>query len=176
MKRVMVIGCPGSGKSTFSIALAKLTGLPLCHLDLLNWNPDRTNVDKAVFGERLEAVLKTDRWIIDGNYGGSMEKRMQRCDTIFFLDYPTEVCLDGIRSRRGKKRPDMPFDEPLDEEADTEFIEFITDYNSVSRPKVLMLLEKYAMRNIVVFRSRDDSNEYLKNFTSENSADHMVTK
>jgi len=162
MKRVMVIGCPGSGKSTFSIALAELTALPLCHLDMLNWRSDRTTVDKTVFNARLDEVLKNDKWLIDGNYGASMEKRMMLCDTVFFLDYPTEVCLDGIRSRRGKARPDMPFTDSLDEEADEEFIDFIKSYNETSRPKVFALLEKYNDRNIVIFHSRMESDEFLE--------------
>ena len=103
-----MIGCPGSGKSTFSRELQEITGLPLHHLDLLYWNSDRTIVAKEVFLERLRAVLKEPCWIIDGNYASSMELRLQRADTVFFLDYPTELCLTGVEDRRGKPRPDLP--------------------------------------------------------------------
>ena len=109
MKRIMVIGCPGSGKSTFSGKLHKLTGIPLFHLDLMNWNSDRTCVDKAVFLERLSNTIQKDEWIIDGNYGSTMELRLKACDTVVFLDYPLNVCLDGIKERRGKARTDMPW-------------------------------------------------------------------
>ena len=112
----MVIGCPGSGKSTFSRTLHKLTGIPLCHLDLLYWNSDRTTVDKAVFRERLSNTIQMDEWIIDGNYGSTIELRLQACDTVIFLDYPLNVCLDGIKERRGKARTDMPWIENEDEE------------------------------------------------------------
>jgi len=163
----MIIGCPGSGKSTFARELHRLTSLPLCHLDLLNRNPDRTTVEKPVFIERLKAVISTDEWIIDGNYGGSLEMRFEKCDTVFFLDYPVEVCLGGIMSRKGKPRPDMPFVNALDEENDAEFIEFIRSYNESSRPKVMSLLEKYSDRNIVIFTSRTQSDDYLENLRAE---------
>ncbi len=100
MKKVIVIGCPGSGKSTFSRALHDITGLPLIHLDMLYWNADKTTVDRPVFRVRLSETMQQSEWIIDGNYGSTMELRMQACDTIILLDYPTEVCLDGVRQLR----------------------------------------------------------------------------
>lgn len=140
----MVIGCPGSGKSTFSRTLHKLTGIPLFHLDMMYWNSDRTTVDKAVFREQLSNTLQKDEWIIDGNYGSTMELRLQACDTVIFLDYSLNVCLDGIKERRGKARTDMPW---IENEEDAEFIEFIKNYNSQSRPKVMELLDKYSQKD-----------------------------
>lgn len=49
-----------------------------------------------------------DEWIIDGNYGSTIELRLQACDTVVFLDYSTNICLDGIKKRRGKPRTDIP--------------------------------------------------------------------
>lgn len=161
MKKVIVIGCPGSGKSSFSRALHDVTGIPLYHLDMMYWNADRTVVEKSVFRERLSDTLQKDEWIIDGNYGSTMEMRMQACDTVIFLDYPLEVCLEGIKSRRGKERTDMPWIEAEDEE-DAEFIEFIKSYNSESRPKVMELLERYKDKNIVIFRNRGEGSEFLR--------------
>ena len=100
MKKVMVIGCPGSGKSTFSRALHDKTNIPLYYLDMLFWNADKTTVEKSVFLERLTAVIEKDEWIVDGNFSSTMEMRMAKCDTVIFLDYPTEVCLSGIRGCR----------------------------------------------------------------------------
>lgn len=160
MNKVIVIGCPGSGKSTFSRALQNLTGLPLYHLDLLYWNSDRTTVSKEVFCERLLNVLMLDNWIIDGNYGSTMEMRMAECDTVFFLDYPLEVCINGVRERKGKTRSDMPW---IETEDDEEFLEFIKNYNTQSRPKVFELLEKYKEKNIVIFKNREEADDYIKN-------------
>ncbi len=158
MQRIIIIGCPGSGKSRLSRALHNKTGIPLYHLDMMYWNADKTTVEKSVFLERLSAVLKKDEWIIDGNYGSTMELRMAACDTVIFLDYPLEVCLDGVKERRGKPRSDMPW---IETEEDAEFIEFIKSYNEQQKPKVLELLEKYSDKNIVIFKSREEADAFL---------------
>ena len=159
MKKVIVIGCPGSGKSTFAKALHSKTNLPLYHLDMLYWNPNKTTVSKDVFIKRLTEVLKKEEWIIDGNYASTMEMRMKECDTVFFLDFPLEVCLDGIKERKGKKRTDMPW---IETEDDIEFIEFIKKYNEESKPLVLDLFEKHSDKRIVIFHSRAKADEYIE--------------
>lgn len=161
MQKIMVIGCPGSGKSTLSRALHEITGLLVYHLDMLNWNADRTTVEKEVFRTRLAEVIAKDSWIMDGNYASTLELRMQACDTVFFLDYPLEVCMKGIMERRGKERPDMPWVEPVDE-VDEEFIEFVKNYNSENRPAVMALLEKFADRDIFIFKSRSEADDFLR--------------
>ena len=109
MQKVIIIGCPGSGKSTFGRKLCKALGLTLYHLDMLYWNKDGTTVNREFFDEQLLKVMKEPSWIIDGNYLRTMEMRLKECDTVFFLDYPAEVCLDGIQERKGQKRSDMPW-------------------------------------------------------------------
>lgn len=84
----------------------KLTGIPLYHLDMLYWNEDKTKVPREEFIKELDSIIDKDRWIFDGNYGSSMEKRIAACDTVIFLDYPTDVCVSGIMERRGKVRGD----------------------------------------------------------------------
>ena len=164
MKRVMIIGCPGSGKSTFARALAEKTGLPLVYLDMLYWNPDRTTVPKTVFRERLVTAIAEEEWIIDGNYGSTIELRLAACDTVFFLDYPLETCLDGVRRRKGKERPDMPW---VEYGEDAEFISFIESYRTESRPQVMELLSRYPEKNVVIFRSREEGNAFLRTLFTE---------
>ena len=160
MKRVIVIGCPGSGKSTLSKRLSVLTGIPLYHLDMMYGNADKTTVEKAVFLERLTLALKEEEWIIDGNYSSTMEMRMAVCDTVIFLDYPTDVCLDGIRARSGKARSDIPW---VENEDDAEFIEFIKAFNEKERPKVIALIAKHHDKSIIILKSREESEAFLKN-------------
>ena len=158
MKKIIVIGCPGSGKSTFSKALHGRTGIPLFHLDMMYWNSDKTTVERTVFLERLDSVLGGKEWIVDGNYASTMEQRIEKCDTVFFLDYPTESCLAGIKERQGKERTDMPW---VESESDSEFIEFIKNFNEQQRPRILELLKKHSDKNIIIFSSREEFNRFL---------------
>ncbi len=161
MERVIIIGCPGSGKSTFARKLQSYTGLPLIYLDMLFWNQDKTTVSREEFDKRLEAVLKTECWIIDGNYSRTLEARLKNCDTVFFLDLPTEVCLAGVKERMGKPRPDMPW---VETEQDSEFIEYIKDFAVTHRPKILSLLEKCDDKSVFVLHSHEEINNYLSNY------------
>ncbi len=159
-RRAMVIGCPGSGKSTFSRALHRITGLPLHHLDMLNWNQDGTTVPKDVFIQRLQDVLVQDAWIIDGNYLSTMALRLAACDRVFFLDYPVDICLQGIQDRKGQPRPDTPWVEPVDHE-DAAFMSFIREFPDITRPKVLALLQGHADKQIITLHSREEAEDYL---------------
>ena len=159
MKKVIVIGCCGSGKSTFARHLHACTRIPLFHLDQLNWNADKTTVEKTVFLKRVKEVIEKDTWIIDGNYGSSMEMRMQACDTVFFLDYPVDICIQGIYDRVGKARTDMPW---IEDEVDEDLIEFVKNYEKEDRPEVLNLLSKYKEKDIHIFHTRKEANAYLE--------------
>ena len=159
MKKIIVIGCPGSGKSTFSRALQKRTNLPLFYLDMLFWKADKTTVSREEFDERLGEIMQQDRWIIDGNYGRTLELRLKECDTVFFFDLPVDVCLQGARSRIGKTREDMPW---VEQELDEDFHRWILDFPKRELPHIYDLLEQYQNKHIVVFHSHEQVNEYLQ--------------
>lgn len=158
MRRVMVIGCPGSGKSTFARRLQARTGLPLIYLDRLNWNADRTTVPREVLDARLAEAVAGDRWIIDGNYQRTLGMRLDACDTVFFLDYPTEVCLAGVRARRGQPRPDIPW---VETEEDAEFMDFIRTFAEMRRPQLLAALAAHPQVRVITFHSRDEAEAWL---------------
>ena len=160
MERIMVIGSPGAGKSTFSRKLRDVTGLPLYYLDTIWHKPDRTNISREEFDEILMEIVKEDRWIIDGNYQRTLKKRLERCDTVFFLDYPVEVCLEGAAARIGKKREDLPW---LETELDEEFRQYIIDFSRDQLPEIYSLLEEYKKdRDILIFHTREAANIYLR--------------
>lgn len=161
MKKIIVIGCPGAGKSTFSRRLRDLTGLPLYYLDMIWHKPDRTNVTREEFDERLLEIIKKDEWIIDGNYNRTLEIRMRYCDTVFLLDFPTELCLEGARSRIGKKREEMPW---VEEELDEEFKNWITTFSDEKLPYIYELLSKYSDKNIIIFKTRSEIEEYFSSY------------
>lgn len=159
-KRIMIIGSPGAGKSTFARKLRGITELPLYYLDTIWHKPDRTNISKEEFDERLKEIVKEDRWIIDGNYQRTLKIRLERCDTVFFLDYPLEICLKGAEGRIGKRREDLPW---LETEFDEEFRQYIVDFSKDQLPEIYRLLEEYKKdRNIVIFHTREEANAYLK--------------
>ena len=162
MQKIIVIGCPGSGKSRFSKQLHEVTKIPLFHLDMMFWNADKTTVEKEAFLSRLNNALSEEEWIIDGNYQSTMNLRINKCDTVFFLDYPIEVCLDGIKERKGKPGSDIPWVETEDDE---EFLQFIKNFNLQNRPQILSLLEKHKDKQIFIFRNRKDADEFLKALT-----------
>lgn len=162
MKKVIVIGCPGSGKTTFAEKLNKQTGLPLYYLDAIWHKPDKTHIPREEFDQRISEIFATDEWIIDGNYNRTIEMRLRECDTVFLFDLPTEVCLQGATERIGKGRYDLPW---LEKELDAEFESFIKDFAKSSLPQIYELIEKYkADKNTVIFKSRAEADEYLKIF------------
>ena len=151
MFKVIVIGSPGAGKSTFARKLRDLTGLPLYYLDMLWHRPDQTNISKEAFDTRLGEMLKTDKWIIDGNYLRTLEMRLRECDTVFLMDYPLEVCISGAESRIGKQREDLPW---IESEFDEEFKQWIIDFPQNQLPQIYELLSQYReSSNIIIFRS-----------------------
>ena len=155
MKKIIVIGCPGAGKSTFSRALADVTGIELYHLDLIWHKPDRTNIPRDEFDAKLNDIMAKESWIIDGNYGRTLEMRLKKCDTVFLLDFPLEVCLTGAMSRVGKKRDDMPW---IEEELSDDFKQWIMDFPEKQLPMIHDLLDKYGEnKNVVVLKSRQQA-------------------
>lgn len=159
--KIIVIGCPGAGKSTFSQKLSSINNLPLYHLDMLYHNSDGTHISKEELEEKLKEIFKNDNWIIDGNYQRTLEMRMEECDTIILLDYPIEVCLAGAESRIGTKRDDLPW---VEDKLDEEFKNSILNFSKEKLPQIYLLLEKYKNnKKIMVFKSREEAEEYLEN-------------
>lgn len=162
MERIIIIGCPGSGKSTFARRLRDVTRLPLYYLDLIWHNADRTTVSKDFFDKQLIQIMENPRWIIDGNFCRTLEMRLEKCDTVFLLDYDLDVCLLGVESRIGKKREDMPW---IEEEFDKDFKEYIMGFKSDRLPSIYESLKKYQKKvKVYIFKNRDETEEFLDNY------------
>lgn len=164
MQRVIVIGSGGAGKSFFSRQLADVTGLPLHHLDSLYWQPGWKEPGHAEWHASLQALLSRPAWILDGNFGGSLEARIAASDTVIFIDTPAWVCLWRVVVRRirhhGQSRPDMAAG--CHERLDPGFIGWILGYRFQRRPAILRRLD--ALRHekqVVVIRSGAQAREFL---------------
>lgn len=159
MKKIIVIGSPGAGKSVFSKKLKNITNIPLYHIDMLYHKKDGTHITKEELEEKLKQIFKTDEWIIDGNYQKTLELRIRECDTIFLLDFPTQVCLDGAKSRIGKKRDDLPW---IEEKMDENFEKCIVNFTTDKLPKIYELLDKYKENHSVfIFKSRYEADKCI---------------
>ena len=160
MKKAIVIGCPGSGKTTFAEKLAKSTALPLYYLDAIWHKPDRTHISREDFDARLSEIFAEDSWIIDGNYSRTLEVRLKECDTVFLFDLTVEECLWGATERLGKGRYDMPW---IDTELDPRLKEEIEAFPQKNLPMIYDLLEKHKKnKSIVIFKTRAQADKYLK--------------
>lgn len=166
MRRVLVIGCGGSGKSTFSARLARETGLELIHLDALYWRAGWIESPKDDWTRTVDALIARDHWVMDGNYGGTLERRLAACDTVVFLDLPRLVCLLRVIKRRlqfpRSARPDMHPGCP--ERLSWQFLTWIWTYPTQRRPPILARLA--ALRpdqRAIVLRSDDETHDFFRN-------------
>jgi len=165
-KRIMIIGSGGSGKSTLARQLGEILGLPVIHLDREFWNPSWVETPKEEWREKQKNLFSSPEWIADGNFGGSMEIRLQKADTVIFLDFNRFVCLYSVIKRRlnyiGKVRPDIS--EGCPERLDFEFLKWIWQYPAKSRPKTIKTISKYKDKlEIIVIKNR----KALKRFIIE---------
>lgn len=160
MKRIIVIGCPGSGKTTFAEKLRDKLSLPLFYLDAIWHKPDRTHIPREEFDIRLGDILSLDSWIIDGNYSRTLERRIAAADTVILFDLPTEICLDGAVSRLGKGRYDMPW---IDTELDPKLKAEIEEFKTKNLPTIYELIGKYRDgKTTVIFESREESDDFIR--------------
>jgi adenylate kinase family enzyme len=163
VKKVLVIGCSGAGKSILSRKLGAITGLPVIHLDFHHWRPGWIEPTKDIWREQVADLIKGDAWIMDGNFGGTMDLRLANCDTVVFLDLPRHVCTWRIIKRvityHGDTRPDLAPGCP--EKFDLPFLKWVWDFPKRSRPTVLERIAKVADR-VRVYRLR--SNQEVEQF------------
>lgn len=159
MKRVIVIGCPGAGKTTFAEKLRDKTGLPLFYLDAIWHKPDRTHIPREAFDALLSEILAKEAWIVDGNYSRTLARRLAACDTVILFDLPKEVCLAGAVSRLGKVRPDMPWvDMTLDPYLKAE----IEKFEKENLLEIYDLLDQYREeKKVIIFKTRAEADAFL---------------
>jgi len=169
MKRILVIGSGGVGKSTFARRLAGGTGLPLFHLDALYWQPGWIKSSREDWLAKVDQLVAGERWIMDGNFGGTLERRLAACDTVIFLDLPPWVCLWRVLRRRirhhGQARPDMTAG--CHERLTWDFVWWILSYPVRRRPAILhRLATMHAGQRVHRLRDSRAMEDFLQSLPS----------
>ena len=168
-KRIVVIGSPGSGKSTFSRKLSEITGIPLIHLDKEFWNYGWVETPKEEWIKKQENLISGDKWIIDGNYGSTLDIRIEKADTIISFQLSRTMCILSYFKRLitniNKIRPDMP--EGCLEKLDFEFMKYIWNFPKISGKRNLEILAGSRDKHIIIFKKRSEANKYIKQLTNK---------
>lgn len=164
MERVLVIGSGGSGKTTVARRLAGGLGIPLVHLDAHYWQPGWIPTPVDQWRRLVTRLLAQPRWVMDGNYGGTLEMRLGSCDSIVFLDLPRRVCLWRILKRhyryRGQTRPDVAPGCP--ERLTWEFVKWVWTYRKRRRAGILERLSKLTGRRVIILTSQTQVDRFLE--------------
>ncbi len=167
MKKVLLIGCPGSGKTTFSKVLSEKTGLPVVHLDKICHRDNWTKLSKEETDRLIQIELEKPEWILDGNFNRTIEQRLKYCDTVFYFELPVIVCLFRVIKRTiqnyGKVREDVADNciEKFDRRK-IPFYKFIITFNMQHKKKYREMLNNTMGVNVVTFKSRREVEKYLR--------------
>ena len=160
MKRIMVVGCPGSGKSTVAIRIAQKLDLPVVHLDQIHYAPgwqERTKAEKTQLATRAE---KADRWVIDGNLSATYPHRLSRADCCVWLDIPLHIRLWRVLKRRlSGPRLGLPLGSP--DQLTWEFIKYVLRSDRLTRPKYQKLHLEAGSTPFFHLRSTKEINDFL---------------
>lgn len=164
-KKIIVIGCSGSGKTTFSTKLTDIIHIPLYYLDSIYWNEDCSHISRRKLIKKQKEIFKRDKWIIDGNFRHTLKMRIKAAELIYFFDIPVKDCLNGAinRVKNKEKRPDLPCELPVNDE----LLDFIKNFNTDVRPLIFDYFNKYKDKNVIIFKSREEADDYIKNLSKE---------
>ena len=169
MERVLVIGAGGAGKTTLASVVAKRLDLPLIHLDAHYWRPGWTPTPVEEWERVVEALIARPRWVMDGNYGGTLEMRLDACDSVIFLDLPRHVSLWRILKRWARywrrTRPDVAPGCP--ERLTWEFLRWVWTYPERRRGKILERLRSLTGRRVIILSTPHDVRRFLADLQSD---------
>jgi adenylate kinase family enzyme len=165
MKKVVLIGSGGSGKSTIARQLGEKLKIDVYHLDALFWKPNWVGVPKDKQRKVQNELVSKEEWVIDGNYGGTMEVRLSAADTIIFLDIHRTICVYRAFKRmlqyRNKTRPDMG--QGCEERFDLDFLKWIWHYPKTKRPGILKRLEQLSKdKQVIILKSPKEVQQFLE--------------
>jgi len=173
MKKILLIGSGGSGKTTLAKELSAKTGLPLFHLDAIYWRSGWVQTPKAEWISVIDRILQEPEWIMDGNYGGTLDQRLSACDTVILLDISPWRCLWRVVKRRlqysGRSRPELAPDCP--ERLDAAFLWWIITYRFKRLPYNLAKLSaaEQSGKTVAILRTTAQVQRFLTEAPPNNS-------
>ena len=165
MERILIIGCPGAGKTTLARQLGEKLGLPVVHLDSIFWSPGNwEHLEQKDFDQALQGELEKSQWIIEGNYNRTLPLRLSYCDAVIWLDFGRYACMGGWFKRMitnwGKVRPDMA--PGCVERYEQEFAAFIWNFRKDNQEKYYRLLNETENVETIVLKNRRMVKKYLQ--------------
>jgi adenylate kinase family enzyme len=164
MQRIIIIGSGGAGKSTLAKILGQRLSIPVIHLDALYWQPNWQPTSETEWINIQQKLRQNACWIMDGNYGGTLDLRIEAADTIIFLDFKRSLCLWRVIKRyfryRGRTRPDMGSSCP--EKLDWEFLQWIWTFPKRRRHNLLSKLETYQnLKRVIILQNPKQVSDFL---------------
>jgi adenylate kinase family enzyme len=166
VQRVAIVGPGGAGKSTFAVALGERTGLPVFHLDRSFWKPGWVETDRDEWRQRQRELLAGDRWIADGNYGGTFDERFARADTVIVVMRPRLACVASAVGRTVRHHGRAVQADGCPERFEREFYRWIWNYRRDSRPRLDEALRRHGHLAVVELTSRPAMRRYLDGLVS----------
>jgi adenylate kinase family enzyme len=162
VRRIAVIGCGGSGKTTVARELAQRFGLPVVHADFLVFRDGETPRPEAEWQAELAAIVDAEVWVIDAMKLSTLEHRVCRADLVVFLDLPRRSCLAGLLVRRLRYRGAVDRELGVADRISLDFLRWIWRFRRDARPRILRALQGRPPRTrLVVLRSRRDVGRFL---------------
>lgn len=165
MKRIAIIGSGGAGKSTFARRLSEKLNIEVYHLDAILWKPNWVGTPRDEQKRIQHKLVEKESWIIDGNYDGTLDIRLNTADTIIFLDIHRVICLYRAIKRtfqyRNRTRPDMA--EGCDERFDLGFLKWIWKFPKTRRTSILEMLEEISEeKNVIILSSPKEVKRFIE--------------
>lgn len=169
MKKIIIIGGNGSGKTTFARELSEQLDIPLIFIDKIYWTDNWSRADEGTANSILKSEMQADKWIIDGNHTASIPERLKECDTVFYFDFSAFDCLLGsvvrVIKNYGIQRDDVGGKNNIEkfDKSKIAFFKSVLKFNKLNRKHYYQMINNASDVNLIVFKNRKQVENYLKN-------------